>query len=78
MNLRDFPASALSPHGVVAVHPDGFLCNLYDADPELVGASTEMAHANLSRSAPSFADYLDALERQGLPQLTKRLRGNLA
>jgi predicted nucleic acid-binding protein len=77
MNLRDFPDSALAPHGVSAVHPDGFLCGLYDADPELVRASTEMAHANLSRSAPSFADYLDALERQGLPQLTTRLRGSL-
>jgi hypothetical protein len=78
MNLRDFPASALSPHGVVAVHPDGFLCGLYNADPELVRASTDMAHANLSRSAPSFEAYLDALERQGLPQLTNRLRGSVA
>lgn len=74
MNLRDFPASALSPHGVVAVHPDGFLCGLHDADPELLLASTEAAHANLSRSVPSFEDYLDVLERQGLSQLTRRLR----
>lgn len=74
MNLRDFPASALAPLGVTAVHPDGFLCGLFDADPDSVRASTEAAHANLSRSAPSFEDYLDALERQGLPQLTERLR----
>jgi predicted nucleic acid-binding protein len=78
MNLRDFPATELSRHGVVAVHPDGFLCGLYDADPELLRASTEMAHENLSRSAPTFADYVDALERQGLPLLTKRLRGGVA
>jgi hypothetical protein len=78
MNLRDFPASVLEQHGVAAVHPDGFLCGLYDADPELLRSSTEMAHANLSRSAPSFANYLDALERQGLPQLVKRPRGSLA
>ena len=52
MNLRDFPDSALGPHGVTAVHPDSFLCGLYDEDPELLRASTEMAHANLSRSAP--------------------------
>jgi predicted nucleic acid-binding protein len=78
MNLRDFPDSALGPDGVIAVHPDRFLCGLYDADPELLRASTEMAHANLSRSAPSFADYLTALERQGLPQLVKRLRGSAA
>jgi predicted nucleic acid-binding protein len=75
MNLRDFPDSTLGPHGVIAVHPDSFLCGLYDVDPELLRASTEMAHANLSRSKPSFADYLDALERQGLPQFVKRLRG---
>jgi len=74
MNLRDFPVSALAPHGVVAVPPDSFLCGLHNADRELLTASTEAAHANLSRSTPSFRDYLDALERQGLPQLTKRLR----
>jgi len=76
MNLRHFPASALAPHGVVAVHPDGFLCRLHDADSELLRASTEAAHANLSRTAPSFSDYLDTLERQGLPQLAQRLRPN--
>ena len=75
MNLRDFPASAVAPHGVAAVHPDSFLCGLHDADPELIRASTEAAHANLSRSTPSFTDYLDMLERQGLPKLTTRLRG---
>ena len=74
INLRDFPASALAPHGIVAVHPDEFLCGLHDADPELLRASTEAAHANLSRSAPSLAAYLDVLDRQGLPQLTRRLR----
>ncbi len=74
MNLRDFPASALAPYGVVAVHPDEFLCGLHDADPDLLRASTAAAHANLSRSAPSLAAYLDVLERQGLPQLTRRLR----
>ncbi len=74
MNLRDFPVSALAPYGVVALHPDDFLCRLHDADAELVRASAEAAHANLSRSAPSFGDYLDALEHRGLPHLTRRLR----
>ena len=74
MNLRDFPASALAAYGVQAIHPDEFLCELHDADPELVGASAEAAHTNLSRSAPSFSEYLDTLERQGLPALVRRLR----
>jgi hypothetical protein len=74
MNLRDFPASVLAPHGVVAVHPDDFLCGLHDADPDLLRASTEAAQANLSRSMPSVATYLNVLDRQGLPQFTHRLR----
>ena len=74
MNLRDFPASALAAYGVQAIHPDGFLCEMHDADPELVMASAEAAHANLSRSTPSFSEYLDTLERQGLPAFVQRLR----
>ena len=74
MNLCDFPASALASHGVAAVHPDDFLCGLHDADPDLLRASTEAAQANLSRSTPSVAAYLDVLNRQGLPQFTHRLR----
>ena len=67
MNLRDVPHSALAPHNVAAVHPDAFLCGLHDADPDLLRASTEAAQANLSRSTPSVAAYLDGLDRQGLP-----------
>lgn len=74
MNLRNFTASALAARGVQAVHPGGFLCDLHGADPELLRASAEAAHANLSRSTPSFADYLDALECQGLPASAQRLR----
>ncbi len=74
MNLRDFPASALAPYGVAAVNPDDFLCGLHDADPELLRASTEAAHANLSRTTPSMAAHLGVLDRQGLPQFTRRLR----
>ncbi len=74
MNLRDFPAPALATYGVQAIHPDGFLCELHDADPELIRASAEAAYANLSQSTPSFPEYLDALERQGMPALARRLR----
>ena len=74
LNLRDFPAALLAPLGVAAEHPDVFLSKLHDADPEAVRASAEAAHANLSRSAPSFAAFLGALARQGLPAFVARLR----
>lgn len=66
-NLRDFPAGALAPWGVEAVHPGPFLAGLYGADPggvmARVGAIAERrgepAAAVLGRlrsSVPAFAD----------------------
>lgn len=74
MSLRDFLPAALAPRGIIAAHPDPFLCRLYDADPEVMRASAAAARANLSRSAPTFGAVLEALERQDLPGLAARLR----
>lgn len=35
-NLRDFPADALEPHSIEAVHPDDFLCDLLDGAPRRI------------------------------------------
>lgn len=35
-NLRDFPEAALVPYGIEAVHPDDFLLDQLDLDPERV------------------------------------------
>jgi len=44
MNLWGFPASAPSPHRVVAVQPYGFLCGLYDGMmPDLSDAGAVLA-----------------------------------
>lgn len=32
-NLKDFPAAALVPHGIEAIHPDAFLLDQLDLDP---------------------------------------------
>ena len=74
LNLRDFPAATLAPLGLVAEHPDSFLCRLLDADPEAVRASAEAAQANLSRSTPNFEGFLAALDRQGLGSFASALR----
>jgi len=31
-NLKDFPREQLEPHGIIALHPDVFLSNLFDLD----------------------------------------------
>src|SRR4051794_11534821 len=77
-NHRDFPASVLAPLGVAARDPDSLLCELSDADAEAFAAVVEAARANLSVSAPAMTAYVDALERQLLPNLAGRLRAAAA
>ena len=48
-NLRDFPADRLTPHGLTAQHPDAFIADLFDADPEVVLAAVR-GHRTALRS----------------------------
>jgi len=73
-NLRHFPADYMASFGLVARHPDAFLCNLHAADPEAVAAAVEAARMNLSRTAPPASAFVDALERQRLVDFAARLR----
>lgn len=77
-NLKDFPASALSPHGVLALSPDDFLLNLHAMFKELVIESTMRARLNLRKTLPSTEDFLFAMERQGLTSFTAILRRSKA
>ena len=72
LNVRDFPASAASPHGVRIVAPDSLLNSLLDSSPdEVVSIIVEQARdliappitvadviAELEQTAPSFAANL--------------------
>jgi hypothetical protein len=74
-NLKHFDFAALAALGVTVRSPDDFLTELFDANPALVDAVTREAAANLTRSTPSWDEYLTALaERHGLPKLVWRLR----
>jgi len=65
-NLDDFKAPDLAPWGVVAVHPDDFLLELYGKDPVAVrsaleaqaekkGASAQVRLGLMARQVPNFA-----------------------
>ena len=74
-NLKDFDFAALAALGVKVQSPDDFLADLFDANPALMEAVTREAAANLTRSTPSWEEYLTALaERHGLPKFVERLR----
>jgi hypothetical protein len=75
LNTKHFDFAALADLGVAVQTPDEFLCGLFDGNPELIEAVTREAATNLSRTLPSWDEYLTALsERHGLPKFVGRLR----
>jgi hypothetical protein len=74
-NLKHFPADSLAPFGIIARNPDDFLCELHAADAEAIEAVVDAARQNLSKTEPSKAEFIDALERQTLVKLASLLRG---
>ncbi|MFC0449436.1 PIN domain-containing protein [Rhodococcus jostii] len=62
-NPTDFPPSTLDPFDVEAIHPDEFLCDQIDLDPEAV---FECMHVLVARNAlppRTVGELLESLER---------------
>ena len=73
-NLRDFPASRLIPHALAAQHPDTFVADLFEIDPETVLTAVRGHGAALRNPPRSVGEYLSALERLGLSTTASLLR----
>ena len=65
-NLRDFPARALTPHGLVAKHPDSFLTGLCRESPDRFLEALERVRVRLRNPPVSHERHLIALRRAGL------------
>jgi predicted nucleic acid-binding protein len=72
-NLDDFPAEACEPHAVEAIHPDDFLLDLNDLNPEAVHATLEQQAADLNPPWP-LEQLLGALEIAGVPRFAAAVR----
>ncbi|HRF59562.1 MAG TPA: PIN domain-containing protein [Fimbriimonadaceae bacterium] len=57
-NVKDFPAVALDPWGVEAVHPSALLLLLYDLDP---GVVTNVLHAMAGKAKRTMPEMLGRL-----------------
>ncbi len=73
-NLRDFPATALSPYGIEAQHPDEFVRHLLDLAPAAVVAAVAAQQARLTKPPVSLPDLLALFERLGLAETVTELR----
>jgi hypothetical protein len=76
-NLHDFPADKLQPFRIEPQHPDEFIVGQFERSPIIACEAIKLLRARL-RNPPSTAEeYLNTLQRQGLPQVVQRLRQNI-
>lgn len=73
-NLNDFPTQALAPYGVEATHPDEFVSQLIDLKKAAVCQAAQKHRSTLKNPPKTPDEYLDTLNRQGLPQSATTLR----
>ncbi|WP_316015629.1 RSP_2648 family PIN domain-containing protein [Roseobacter sp. HKCCA0434] len=71
LNLKDFPARALGPHGVYATAPDVFLLACHEEAP--VNDIVEAARAKAERLSGEEVALRPLLKRARLPRLGKAL-----
>lgn len=73
-NLRDFPAAAIAPFGIEAIHPDVFLELLLEQNSEKVLLAAERQRQSLKNPPKSPNEFLETLQAQGLNETVKVLR----
>lgn len=65
-NLKDFPASVLTPYGIEAKHPDEFLQDCYDlASSQVIGAVKSIL-SRLKNPPKSAQELIEIYRNQGL------------
>jgi hypothetical protein len=78
-NLKHFDVDALQALDVTVRSPDDFLCELFKAKPEVIEAVTREACANLTKTRPTWDEYLDTLAgRCKVPKFVMGLRAWMA
>ena len=65
-NLKDFPAKALAPHEIEALHPDEFVLGMIDLNEAVVVTTFSELVADLKKPTITVAEALDALRRRGV------------
>lgn len=73
LNLRDFPARALGPHGLYARAPDAFLMDLWLARPAPVEAAVAAVQVDTACHSGRPQRLRALLRRAGLSRLGKAL-----
>lgn len=77
INLKDFPAPALIPHGLEAIHPDHFIDLLFDLDEDEAFAALGKMRSRLRAPSMTPKEFVESVENVGLVLTASRIRANL-
>ncbi len=67
-NLKDFPKDQLDTYETLAIHPDDFIMDLADLEPQLLEIAAKEQRADLTNPRVDVAEFIENLKRIGLPQ----------
>lgn len=71
---RHFIPEALTPHGIKAIEPDAFLCNLFDRDPGLFMKAVDSLLSSLMNPPMSLEQLCQGYLKHRLTQTVTRMR----
>ncbi len=77
-NLGDFPEQVLASYGISACHPDAFLIDQLNLDPENVCTAIRKHRASLKKPPKTVEAYLETMGEQGLEEFTQSVRNYTA
>jgi predicted nucleic acid-binding protein len=67
LNLKDFPSEALDQYDMFARHPDDFILDLAELEPDVVIKTVKAQREPLTNPHPTAEEFLDRLRRNRLP-----------
>jgi predicted nucleic acid-binding protein len=73
-NLKDFPAATLAIYDIEAKHPDDFVSELIDRNPQEVIQAINIIRSRLKNPPQTFDSYMETLLKQGLTTTVVMLR----
>lgn len=73
LNSRDFPRDILAEHDLLRLEPDGYLCDLYRAAPDQVGAVAAQVLAQAQAMSGQDWTARALMKKARLPRLGKAL-----
>lgn len=73
-NAKDFPKSVVERYKLDILHPDDFIFHQFGIDDAAALVSVQRCRERLKKPPRSATEYLDTLEKQGLPKTVAHLR----